>query len=179
MLRYVATTRFSTNQRGAVLVVSLLLLLVMTILALSATQTSLLQERMSGNMRDRELAFQSAEAGLRDAEKYMWSLTTRPELSATYSAANPIRTRLTLPADMSNQPASWWSANSNEYGASGTQEISGVISDPHYVLEEMEFVPYALDDPNNGRTFYRLTATAAGVSDSAVVVVQSTFARPD
>lgn len=69
------------QQRGAVLVVSLLLLLVMTVLALGASQTTRLQERMSANMRDRDLAFESSEAGLRNGERIIDSLTVAPTRS--------------------------------------------------------------------------------------------------
>src|SRR5262245_18937624 len=57
------------TQGGAVLVVSLLLLLVMTVLALGASQATRMQERMAGNARDYDLAFQSAESGLRTCER--------------------------------------------------------------------------------------------------------------
>ena len=65
------------RQRGAALVVSLLLLLVLTILAIGASQTTRLQERMAGNMRDIDRACQGSEAGLRDAEEY---IATTPAL---------------------------------------------------------------------------------------------------
>jgi len=58
----------SCRQRGAVLVVSLLLLLVMTILGLSSVGTVVLEEKMSANSYDRSLAFQAAEAALRVGE---------------------------------------------------------------------------------------------------------------
>jgi type IV pilus assembly protein PilX len=51
-----------------VLIVGLILLMVITLLALAGIQGVSLQERMSGNAYDRNLAFQSAEAALRYAE---------------------------------------------------------------------------------------------------------------
>ena len=71
-------SRSVKQQRGAVLVVSLLLLLVMTVLALGASQTTRLQERMSAGMRDRDLAFESSEAGLRTGERIIDSLARSP-----------------------------------------------------------------------------------------------------
>ncbi|HID81768.1 MAG TPA: hypothetical protein EYH06_12175 [Chromatiales bacterium] len=56
------------KQQGAVLVVSLLILLVMTMLGLAAMQTSVLEEKMAGNALDKSMAFQAAEAGLRAGE---------------------------------------------------------------------------------------------------------------
>ena len=58
----------SRHQRGASLVVVLILLLVMTLLGLAILRGTLLEERMTANLYDRSLAFQSAEGALRDAE---------------------------------------------------------------------------------------------------------------
>jgi type IV pilus assembly protein PilX len=52
------------TQRGFVLIVALVLLLLLTILGLAAAKSTMLEERMAGNERNHQLAFQSAEAGL-------------------------------------------------------------------------------------------------------------------
>jgi Tfp pilus assembly protein PilX len=52
-----------SQQRGVVLLVSLILLLMLTTLALMATSRSTMQERMAANSQDSNLAFQAAEAG--------------------------------------------------------------------------------------------------------------------
>lgn len=66
-------TRESNNpiarQRGASLMVVLILLLMMTLLGLAVLRGTLLEERMSANMYDRSLAFQQAESALREAEE--------------------------------------------------------------------------------------------------------------
>lgn len=56
------------DQRGATLVVVLILLLVMTLLALASMRGTLLEERMSANQYDRSLSFQAVEAALREGE---------------------------------------------------------------------------------------------------------------
>lgn len=58
-----------TSQSGAVLLVALVMLLLLTILGAAAMRDTNLQERMAGNMRDHNLAFQAAEAALRFAEQ--------------------------------------------------------------------------------------------------------------
>lgn len=57
------------RQKGFVLIVSLMFLVVLTILGLSIMGTNTLDERMSGFFRDRQVALQAAEAALRDAER--------------------------------------------------------------------------------------------------------------
>ena len=55
-------------QSGIALVVVLVWLMVAMLLAISATQIFLQDHKALINLRDREIAFQAAEAGLRDAE---------------------------------------------------------------------------------------------------------------
>jgi len=60
-------TGVAAAQRGAALVVGLLLLLVLTILAISGMTTATLELRMVGNYQYEERAFQSAETGVERA----------------------------------------------------------------------------------------------------------------
>ncbi len=60
-------------QRGVVLVVALIFLLLLTILALAASGRSLLQERMAGGLRNAQQAQMSADNALRGAEWRLWS----------------------------------------------------------------------------------------------------------
>lgn len=64
-------TTYFTKQAGAALITSLIFLSVLTILGMSTLGTALLESRMAGNARDRNMAFQAAEIGLRDAERYI------------------------------------------------------------------------------------------------------------
>lgn len=62
------------KQRGATLIVGLLLLLVLTLLGLSSSNVSIMQERMAGNVADRNVAFQEAERTLREVESRVQEL---------------------------------------------------------------------------------------------------------
>lgn len=54
----------STKERGMVLLVSLILLLMLTLIAITATNQATLQLRISSNSEQRSMAFQAAEAGI-------------------------------------------------------------------------------------------------------------------
>ena len=56
-------------QRGIVLAVVMILLVVMTLLALASLGGALLEERMGTAQLDRNLSLQAAEAALREAEE--------------------------------------------------------------------------------------------------------------
>jgi len=55
------------RQQGVVLVVALILLVVLTLLGISAMDTTVLEHRLAKNHEERTLAFQTAEAGLLQA----------------------------------------------------------------------------------------------------------------
>lgn len=57
-----------TRQRGVALYVALIMLLLLTLLGLAALQVTSMQERMSGNYRTFNLAFNRAEDALRQVE---------------------------------------------------------------------------------------------------------------
>ena len=56
------------HQRGSALVFSLVILLVMTMIGITALGTSTLEEKMAANDRNQRVAFQAAEAALREGE---------------------------------------------------------------------------------------------------------------
>lgn len=82
------------KQRGAVLAVALMILLVMTMVGISGMRGTVLQERMAYNTKDRNQAFQAAESAMRDAEIYIESIVTTGAFDGTSglfgeSQANP------------------------------------------------------------------------------------------
>jgi type IV pilus assembly protein PilX len=68
-MKGITTSIPRARQEGFVLVTALILLVVMTVLAISSMSTNTLEERMAGYVRDRQIALQAAEAALRDAER--------------------------------------------------------------------------------------------------------------
>lgn len=62
------------KQSGAVLVISLIILIMLTILVLSGTQSTLMQEKMTSAIRDSHISLEIAESGLNDAEEMIEGL---------------------------------------------------------------------------------------------------------
>lgn len=161
------------RERGAALIVALVLLLLMTVLGVTAMRTTTLQERMAGNVRDSNLAFQAAEAGLRGGEQLLEGAVP------PFTGSNGL---LLAQAD-AGQVAFWnsydWAANSRT--ATG---VAGVHADPQYVVEEL---PVSLSSANGSLVesgggvgeagFYRITARALGGSTDAIAILQTTYRR--
>lgn len=66
-----------TRQSGAVLFVALVFLLLITVLAITASSSSVLQERMTGGLRNGQLALMGAETALREGERSARTLAER------------------------------------------------------------------------------------------------------
>lgn len=62
------TTNLPINQRGAVLYVALVFLVLLALLGVAGMQVAMMQERMSSNYRTTNIAFQNAEAEARTKE---------------------------------------------------------------------------------------------------------------
>jgi len=74
------------RQQGASLLIVLLMLVVVMLFGVSAAQLTLMNEKSSRNDRDRHIAFQAAEAGLRDAERDIAVGQLRPVHGIEFSA---------------------------------------------------------------------------------------------
>lgn len=64
-----------SGQHGVALLLSLVILLVLSLLAISSMQGSVMQERMATAQRDGVVSLETAEAGLRQAEQVLEDLT--------------------------------------------------------------------------------------------------------
>ena len=161
----------SLRQRGAVLIVSLLMLLVMTLIGITGVQVTSLEEKMAGNTRDRNLAFQSAEAALRAAEGSIATAVKDSVLSAfeaqfTGHPYYPIGS--TIPTDMlSGESESWGSA------VSYTGTLEGVAEAPKYIIERLTYTKPDVSAPM--RHYFRITARGKGGTANAIVVLQSIY----
>jgi len=74
------------HQRGATLLISLLLLLMLTILAISTARTGALQQRMTSNFQQSSLAYQMAESGISAAILRLSNDKTKPDGTKTLCA---------------------------------------------------------------------------------------------
>lgn len=174
------------QQKGAILVFCLVFLLVLTMMGVASMESTVLEERMAGNMQDYNIAFQSAEASLQAAENWLSGQFIWPASSATGSTGVWVRDSMDPDnadslhwwQDEDRQLQSWWNNNSTEVSG-----VEGVASEPRYLIEE-------LADVNTGqslaigtglqsrvRVFHRITARGTGASDTAVVEMQSTFVK--
>ena len=169
-------SRLPHREQGATLVISLIIMLLLTILGVTATQMMIMQEKMTSNMRDKQVSFQAAESALIQAEQSILAANTAPNISSGctgFPCVNP----LTPDMKFSTQSSDWW----DQSGVSISGDTLGQVkTQPKYYVEFYRFVP---DDPTighgqaSGIHYYRITARGTGGSDTANSYLQSTVAK--
>lgn len=91
------------RQRGAVLYIALIMLVLIALLGVVAMQVSGLQEKMASNYRNTALAFQNAESSAATAECYLDNLVNR----RSTAACDPGSTEVEEICDTEFDPTSW------------------------------------------------------------------------
>ncbi len=171
--------RGAFHQSGAALVVSLMILLVLTLIGITSMSSTILEEKMAGGVRSQNLAFQAAEAALRDGEIWLGAQTPVPAAVALCGSPPCQVVVLDSLGGLTVQNDAWWSSNAREYGVTGIKEVKRVSADPRYIVEERAFQNTGgLDvgiSPPQGRLYYRLTARGTGGSTGIETILQSHY----
>lgn len=167
------------KQRGIVLMVTLVIVLIVTLLGVSSVQTTNTQIRMSRNVRDGRVALQAADAGIRVAEAVL-----RTESSLTAYQANNNGNYVARPV---GQPDRWDEAATWQGGESVVVAYPDSAESPRYIIEFVRTVVSEEDRLNmdnvgggtgSGRTqMFRVTALGTGKTASAKSMIQSTYGR--
>ncbi len=169
------------RERGTALIFALVMLLILTILGITAVTTSSLQEKMAGNMRDQYMAQQAGDSILQDAEGLLYTQLTRP--NPTCPPANTLDQRVwngmdaALPGclpDITTLDNTWWNTN----GFAPTVALGTTSQEPRYVVELIQKVTICLDcTPKTQRYHYRATGWSVGATDFARGLFQSVFSK--
>jgi type IV pilus assembly protein PilX len=135
------------KQSGAVLVISLIMLLLLTIIGLDSMQTSILEEKMAYNMKDRSLAFQAAESALKEGENQV----------SSFNASNDWHYDTGDSYDVTS-PSIWIDPNSEEFS------VSEVENAPRYIIYKEDATNYIIYARGTG-----------GAAENAVVLLKSYY----
>ena len=168
-------TALPSRQGGAVLLFSLIVLLLLTVIGVTAMQTTTLQERMAGGQRDRHLAVQGAEAAIREAERFLSQTATLPSFGG---AANGLYHHAETPAPRW-QEFDWDSGVINYEGG----DMGGLLAEaPAYYIERLPPVAdpsgsLAADESLEDTEFYRISARSTGGSGRSQVIIQVVYRR--
>ena len=177
-------------QRGFSLITTLLFMISALVLGVSVLGVNVMQERIIGNTKDRDLALQAAEAALRDAEQDIQlsvsSTTLFSDACLNGFCTPPTQRAVVSPLPVDKQAGFNWATAGNvrTYGQYTTAPtLPTVINQPVYVIEKLGFMGVPAGEsaamgvnPNATGVGYRITARATGARAETVVILQSIFA---
>ncbi|MHB1245190.1 MAG: pilus assembly PilX family protein [Sulfuriferula sp.] len=171
------------KQQGAVLITGLIFMVVLTLLAVAAMRSTSLEEKMSANAMNQDLAFQAAEAALRQGVALVNSgaITSTSGFVGGCSA-----TGLCLPSTTAtpiwNTVFPFGQTASSVLAAtlSGTA-LNAVANQPQYIIELLPNVPVTTGNsivlgrsPGSGTaTPFRITARGWGQAAEAQATTQA------
>jgi type IV pilus assembly protein PilX len=171
------------RESGAVLIVGLIMVLLISIIGLSAIRSSNLQEAMAGNMRDRNVAFQAAESALvvGEAEVNVFAPiapTCTGQLTCFLRSVQPYQAP-------QNSVVYLEGAQFNAIARESGLVLASVGTPPTFIIEELaEFIPAegsGLEIGGGGGLTklvpYRITAQGTGLGPNASVILQTTYNR--
>jgi type IV pilus assembly protein PilX len=150
-------------QRGAVLIISLIFLLLLTLLATSSMQNATLQEKVAGSLTQRNASFQSAETALRIAEAKILSPMFALPACSTPAHCLPPPEALSLSGSGTSGPSGidWARTSGGYYGIQHlgeTDQPAGGGGDPIWRLYRVTAIGIA----GHSRTVLESVHTQAG-----------------
>lgn len=177
------------RERGAVLIISLILLVLITLIGVASLRNVVLEAKMSSNYYDRSLAFQSAESGLRAGEAIaVTQAQATPKhvtaLSRT-APANATECSSSCDAGLCSAPGPYCEGRWAMTDFTGWTNATGVTlntqagSSPQYFVEFLgNNFPCDSSNPTANLTCarYRITARSQSGAGRAAVMLQSVYA---
>lgn len=188
LLRSLERRSYRREQRGAALIVGLIMLLLLTLIGVAGMRDTLLQEKMVASMRDRDMALQAAESALRAAEVAL-SQSSEPALSGNTNGLYDLSASCTSPYTqgttarvISGTPVSeqtfWqkgWAWGTAANAVVYTKTLQGVPF-PKYVIEKL---PQCLTDLSKYPTSSSGTTVQAVDEDSPCEGSSCSQVKPD
>jgi type IV pilus assembly protein PilX len=163
-----------TQQSGVVLFVAMILLLILSLLGVTAARMQTVEERMARNDDNRQLGAQAAEAGLRGAET---GLLTGIYVNFAANANGLFAPLLTNGSPVTNLD---WST-ALPYAGPPLTAVPVPSRAPKFVIENLPSVAVAGDDisvtslnPSSPPvTVYRVTARGVGADGTSTTTLQT------
>lgn len=178
------------KEKGVVLIVALIMVLIMTMAGMAAIRGSGLQEMMAGSMRDLNVRFQTAEAGLRYAETHVDFYVPFAQLPNFATNTKGFYQNLNL-TGATRPPVSGWTGDN--WTTANWAELASPpgwpadVANTRYVIEEV-VIPVSLEAASTGSCLdqscldaleegrvFRVSSYHSGDGTSTNVFVQSLY----
>lgn len=190
------------DQRGATLIIALIILVVMTMIGITSMQSSTLQERMSANVRQKTISRSAAETALRVAEDWLDTTVKNAAAFNDYSGTDDSRfSAVPRPGGLAAEPLQVDLTDKASWAGVGMEISSGdldgveialssdmVSSQPKLVIEYvgrdlkgtanktvLTLDAEAQGDGDTSPYFFRITAIGWGRDPNIYTVLESNY----
>lgn len=166
---------FPHTQKGLVLVMVLVFLVVLSLLGVTTFEQATDHERLLRNTNNHQTALLASEDALSAGERWLIAQVSKPDAVASCDEAPCWVWQKDKVGDLVALSGTWWS----EQGVISHTTSPLVAADAHYVLEESHFVPYELSPDalslGKGYHYYQVTAHSVGRSTQASSILRSVY----
>jgi len=188
-------TKGRNAQRGAVLAISLLILLVMTMIGVASMGSTTLQEKMANNNNQRQIAFQAAEAALRAGEAFLAAnIGSVTDLATNFNATAPVPGLYSERAPVVGVATYPLPVGTNIFNDAGwlipgnaiqVVSLTNVTQQPRFIIQYMgragrSLGGYGGNNPDPRQYSFQITAIGwgEGAAPTARYLLQSSFRMP-
>ena len=171
-----------SHQRGTVLLVSTIILLVLSLLAVVMAKSAIFETRMAGAARNAQLAQLAADSAMNEARAKIARIARRDGAKAVCAALRCMQRAADAPGDpvaFMRIPAVRAAANpfrmdmTRQAGGDATAQLA---ASPVYVVEDLGLAPLPPGSHDAPRRLFRLTASGTGGSADFTRAVESVYA---
>lgn len=155
------------KQKGFVLAASMIFLIIMTALAVTAIKKSTSDEKVANNLRSQNIAFQAAEKALRFCESRIELRTGNVNICKLKDSTTPHEEDIKFPEKWKSTDI--WKNGANVIKLTGVDQVAGVAAQPQCLIEQWKFPAEPGKDPEHS---WVITSRAVGNVDSAIVTLQ-------
>ena len=158
------------SEQGFTLIVALILLLILTVVAVTQVSFNTMVTRIATNSADALVAFQTAEGALNQAANQL--------LASTYTPSNFISNSNGLYLFNANNAPLWTTVNWSSAGAVISSYQGNSNAQGAYIIEQLPSVTMPGQNMSKPTLIYRITARAVGASGNGLIILQATVQVP-
>ncbi len=163
------------KQQGVVLAVTLIMLVLITLLAVSGMRSTVMEERMANNSHNKSMSFQMAETALRQAEfKLRTSANVRIVADANANSIDNVNTCMYNKDSIDFTAVDWSTLGISSCDYTGTADDTVNGEAPEYFIEFLNFNAPAMMG-GEGDCFYRITARGYGPDKTSQTTLQEVY----
>jgi type IV pilus assembly protein PilX len=170
------------DQRGAVLFVATIILLVLSLLAVAMAKSAVVESRIAGAARNAQLAQLAADSAMNEARAKIARVAASGGAKAVCVSMHCAQREADAPAD----PAAYMRTSSARAAAipfridltraENTDATAQLVVSPVYVVEDLGTAPPVPGAVSPSRHLFRVTAKGVGASEDFTRVIESIHA---